>query len=114
FGGVDGAGCGASTGAAGEERSRSISSGKDEGGRCFRSATQVLCYRLGGEVQNDGNTIPGASGGRCGARGLEGVSKQADRAATRWTRQDPSPHPQKKTAASAAAFRAPKLFSQST
>ena len=39
-----------------------------------RSHAKVLCDRFGGEIQDDGNAVPGASGGRRGACGLEGIS----------------------------------------
>ena len=37
------------------------------------SWTQVLCHRFGREIQTDRDAVPGASGGRCDARGFEGI-----------------------------------------
>ena len=41
--------------------------------RSGSSPAQVLCDRFGGEIQEDGNAVPGASRGRCGACGFEGI-----------------------------------------
>src|ERR1019366_10703671 len=39
-----------------------------------RSHAKVLCDGFGGEIQDDGNGVPGASGGRRGACGSERIS----------------------------------------
>src|SRR5437660_27087 len=44
------------------------------------SPTQVLRDGFGGEIQEDGIAVPGASGGRCGARGLEGIAGRCGQA----------------------------------
>src|SRR5208282_1108567 len=75
------------------------------------SRTQVLCDRFGREIQEDGDSVPGASGGRRAARGFEGVGGPG-RAAHGLDGRDARPHTKTKTAACAAVFWAPNFLVQ--